>query len=85
MGDLSYHNNATKLGKVIGSKNKVDLRALVETVRNSGNIQTDRTSPLEEDIEKACPFLRWCTPEVSRKTLENTTHLNNMENRLPMH
>ncbi len=34
-----HHTSVTKLGKMIGSEDKVDLKALVKVVRNSCNLQ----------------------------------------------
>ncbi len=79
-----HQTHDTKLGKVIGSEDKVELRALVSTVRNLGNTWTDRNPLSEWGIEKAHPFLVRCTPKVAIKTLENTTPLAKIENMLPM-
>ncbi len=68
----------------MGSEDKVDLRDLVQAVRSTGYIQTHRKSLTDGELDNVHPHLRWCTLEVARKTLENTTHLDKMENRQPM-
>ncbi len=60
--DSLNNKNVTILDKSIGSEDKVDLRDLVQAERNSGNILTDRKLLTKEEIEKAHPFLGWCTP-----------------------
>ncbi len=79
-----HHNNATKLGKINGTEKNIELKALIHAVRSSYNLQIQQPELMDEEGEKIHPFLEWCTPEVDRKTLENSMHLVKLENGLPM-
>ncbi len=61
-----------------------DLKTLVHAVRNSCNLQTTKPEMSEEEIEKLCPFLGWCTSEIVKKKMDNTTHLCKLKRRLAM-
>ncbi len=53
--------------------------AVVHAVRSSCNLQTDKPELTDEEVDRLCPFLEWCTLELVRKTLENTFYMTKLE------
>ncbi len=66
-GGNPVRKNITRLGKMIGNEQKIELKAFVQAVRSSCNLQTHQGEVNDEKVEKFCPFQGWCTPEVVRK------------------
>ncbi len=78
------HKHVTKLGRIIGTEEKVGLQALVAAVQSACRRETHFPELTDAELEKLCPFLAWKNLKVIKKSLENTTQLAKLENRLPM-
>ncbi len=62
----------------------MDLTALVNAVKSAFQVEVDFPELTEEELEVLHPFLVWSSSQVVKKTLEHTTHLVKLEDRLPM-
>ena len=56
-GDSTRHNHVTKVGKIIGTEEKVDLQALVAAVKSACRLETHFPELTDAELEKLCPFL----------------------------
>ncbi len=82
-GDSMHSTKVTKLGKILGTEEQMDLKSLVNAVQSTCQLETHYPELTDSEIELH-PFLGWKTMEVIKEMLENTTHLTNLENRLLM-
>ncbi len=53
-GDSMHHTHVTKLGKVIGTEDKVDLTALVHAVKSACQVGTHHPELTDEEEMKTC-------------------------------
>ncbi len=63
-------SHVTKLGKLIGTEEKVDLTALVNAVCRACQLEIEFPHFNEEELEIPHPFSLWRSSEVVQKTLE---------------
>ncbi len=68
----------------MGHDENVDLNALVYAVRNLCHVQTAVLEVTPEEIEEIYPFLGWHPPEIAKETMQRTTGMGKLENRLPL-
>ncbi len=70
--DSTHHSHVTKLVKIIGTEEKVDLQALVTTVQSACRLETHFPGLNDAELEKLHPYLGWKPLELVKKSWGNT-------------